>query len=143
MRVIIVGGPSRGKSTLAHELHTTLGLPVYCGDPASKVVFQKPYTHYLPEGLDFAGDQGAAKWVADHWIPMRGPHILEGHVMARALRRWLPMLAQGKSPADRIIVLDKPAHRATKPGQEAMHQGVMKVWREIARYYPWAEIRRG
>lgn len=137
---MIVAGPSRGKSTLAHSLHTEHGLPVYCGDPASKVVYQKPHTHYLPEKLDFAGDGGASAWVCANWFTMPGPWICEGHVMARALRRWLNAPEQSGSapdhfPCERIIVLDKPAHRATNVGQEAMHKGVMKVWREIAHYF--------
>lgn len=127
-RIVIVGGPSRGKSTLAHELHTKHGTPVFCGDPRSKVVYTKPYTTYLPEGLDFAGDSGAAAWVAEHWFTMPGPWICEGHVMARALRRW----SASCMPCDRIIVLDREAHRETTRGQEAMHKGCMKVWNEIA-----------
>src|SRR5688572_22348560 len=107
-RIIIVGGPSRGKSTLAHEFHLQ-GYPVFCGDPKSTVLYQKPYTHYLPEGLSFSGEHGAAKWVADNWFTMKGPWVCEGHVMARALRRWLPRMLEFEAPAERIIVLDKPA----------------------------------
>lgn len=148
-RIVIVGGPSRGKSTTAHELHTAHGWPVFCGDPASKVVYQKPYTTYLPEGLDFAGDMGAAAWVAEHWFSMPRPWVCEGHVMARALRRWMEdKLAvwdfpeQAGFPCDRIIVLDREAHRETTRGQEAMHRGVMKVWREIEDYFaPITEYR--
>jgi hypothetical protein len=145
LRVVIVGGPSRGKSTLADEMHRATGVPVYCGDPASKVVFKKPYTHYLPEGLDFAGDNGAAAWVCKNWFTMRGPFVCEGHVMARALRRWHTHNIDYPTmyPADKIIVLDRPAHRPCSKGQEAMHAGVMKVWREIAAYFaPITEYRR-
>ena len=143
-RIVIVGGPSRGKSTLAHELHTKHGTPVFCGDPASAVIYQKPYTTYLPEGLDFAGDRGAAAWVAEHWFSMPGPWICEGHVMARALRRWLDAKRGGGPdyPCDRIVVLDREAHRATTPRQEGMHVGVMSVWGEIAsRFGPISEYR--
>lgn len=145
MRLVIVGGPSRGKSTLAHELHVEHGWPVYCGDPASKVVHQKPYTTYLPEGLDFAGDTGAAAWVAENWFRLPAPWICEGHVMARALRRWLSRWLDDNDPdrlgvdpgypCDRIIVLDREAHRETVRGQEAMHKGCMRVWWEIEDYY--------
>ena len=128
MRIVIVGGPSRGKSTLAHEFHLQ-GFPVFCGDPASKVVYQKPYTTYLPENLPFAGEGGAAQWVADNWFTMPGPWVCEGHVMARALRRWMNVHLQ--PPADRVIVLDRPAHRPTSKGQDAMHTGVMSVWNDI------------
>lgn len=135
MRIVIVAGPSRGKSTLADKLHKADGTPVYCGDPESKVLYKKPYTIYLPERLPFAGDGGAADWIADHWFTKRGPWICEGHAMARALRRWIDAAPRGVMPCDKIIVLDHEAHRATTPGQEAMHRGVMKVWREIAGHY--------
>jgi hypothetical protein len=143
VRIVIVAGPSRGKSTLAHELHCKHGWPVFCADPASKVVFQKPYTTYLPESLDFAGDNGAAAWVAEHWLSMPGPWVVEGHALARALRRWMQAAeADGWGrrqaphyPCDRIIVLDREAHRETTRHQEAMHAGVMKVWYEISDYF--------
>lgn len=139
-RIVIIGGPSRGKSTLAHQLHSRHGWPVYCGDPASKVVHQKPYTIYLPEGLDFAGDHGAAAYVSSVWFSMSSPWICEGHVMARALRRWHGEHQGHPFPCDRIIVLARDAHRDTNRGQEAMHKGVMKVWSEIEHYYaPIAE----
>jgi hypothetical protein len=146
-RIVIVAGPSRGKSTLADELHREHGWPVYCGDPASKVLYQKSYSHYLPEGLDFAGDMGAAAWVAERWFSMPGPWVCEGHVMARALRRWLNMPEQYGSahdhyPCDRIIVLDREAHRETTRGQEAMHKGCMRVWCGIEDYFaPITEYR--
>lgn len=130
--IIIIGGPSRGKSTLAHEFHLK-GYAVKCGDPLSKVVYSKPYTTYLPEDLDFAGDGGAAAWVAENWFPVPKMTVCEGHVMSRALRRWLDGFTGAPTmPADRIIVLDRPAHRETSKGQEAMHTGVMRVWSEIA-----------
>jgi hypothetical protein len=133
MRIVIVGGPSRGKSTTAHGIHERTGAPVFCGDPASTVKFQKPYTTYLPEGMDFGSE--SSRWIVDNWLPMPGPWVLEGHIMARVLRKWLddsgteppaPVL-----PCDRVIVLDCPAHRQTNPRQEALHTRAMKIWDEI------------
>lgn len=138
-RIVIVGGPSRGKSTLAHELHERDSMPVFCGDPASKVVYQKPYTTYLPEDLPFAGDGGAADWVAKNWFTMRGPWVCEGHVMARALRRWSEQHPK-TLPCDHIIVLDRPAHRPATAAQDAMHKGVMTVWHGIS--HRFASITR-
>lgn len=125
-RVVIVGGPRRGKSWLARELSA----PVFCGDPRSKVKDPEEGVHYLPEGIPFAGDDGAAMWVACNWFTMPGPWVLEGHVMARALRRWTRDHYNGY-PCDRIIVLDRPAMCDATRGQDSMHTGVMKVWSEI------------
>lgn len=154
-RIVIVGGPRRGKSWLAANLslettegHGPLGSSqIYCGDPLSKVKDPMPTVHYLPEDLPFSGDNGAAQWIVDNWFPMPGPWVLEGHVMARALRRWVAdkNWALGLAlhmPCDRIIVLDRPGFGVPSKGQNAMHTGVMTVWREIAHYFePIVEYR--
>lgn len=141
-RVIIVGGPRRGKSTLAQQL--VLGWPQCphrCGDPLSKVKDPLPGVEYLPEGIPISGDDGAAQWVADNWFGERGPWVCEGWAMARALRRWIsdPLLLDGHrvskrtgAPADRVIVLTGPAWVEASKGQESMHKAVMTVWHTIA-----------
>lgn len=132
MRVIIVAGPRRGKSTTA----SALGLPIFCGDPLSKVKDPMEGVTYLPEDLPFAGDGGSSDYIATNWFSMPGPWVCEGHVMARALRRWVALKDRPKMPCDKIIVLDHAA-RIDSPlrGQEAMHKGVMKVWGEIAHHF--------
>lgn len=138
-RTIIVGGPRRGKSTLALKL----GGRIFCGDPLSKVKEPLPGVNYLPEGIPISGDDGAAQWVADNWFTRPGPWVCEGWVMARALRRWLagctrdgiPYHAAHQYPADRIIVLDRPAFTAELKGQASMHKAVMTVWRGIEHYF--------
>lgn len=143
-RVIVVGGPRRGKSTLAHDLerNSPIGMSIRCGDPLSKVKDPLPGVQYLPEGLPFAGDDGAAQWIADNWFTLPGPWVCEGHVMARALRRWLvrPGYATNPPPCDRIIVLDMPAWVEASKGQEAMHKSVMTVWQGIAHAQPFHGI---
>jgi hypothetical protein len=140
-RVIIVGGPRRGKSTLAKAFALT-GYPVRCGDPLSKVKEPLAGVEYLPEGIPISGDDGAAQWVADNWFQERGPWVCEGWVMARALRRWLAGCdARGipyrdlRTPADRIIVLDRPAFTEELRGQASMHKAVMTVWHGIAHHF--------
>lgn len=153
-RIIIVAGPRRGKSTLAEELSIAKVLgerhsKIRCGDPLSKVKDPMPGVEYLPEGLPFSGDDGAAQWVADNWFTLPGPWICEGHVMARALRRWLgthPVVSARpgypRFPCDRIIVLDRHGFNNPSPRQDGMHAGVMKVWREIAHEFePITEYR--
>lgn len=157
MRTIIIAGPRRGKSWLALELAGSEpgrdvhrgAAPVRCGDPRSKVKDPILGVEYLPEGIPFAGDDGAAQWVCDTWFAKPGPWVCEGHVMARALRRWLQkrghevlqahrLSRRGvdhkppPTPADRIIVLDRPGFNNPTPGQDAMHKAVMTVWYEIA-----------
>lgn len=141
MRTIIVAGPRRGKSTLAAEIQRQTGAPVFCGDPVSKAKELRPNTTYLPEGIPISGDDGAAQWVADNWFTLPGPWVCEGWVMARALRRWASMHFEERhgrvlrAPADRIIVLDRPAFTEELRGQASMHKAVMTVWGGISHYF--------
>jgi hypothetical protein len=143
-RIIIVGGPRRGKSTLAQELrvkahhdptreHGTNIVRIFCGDPLSKVKEPRNGVTYLPEGIPISGDDGAAQWVADNWFPMPGPWVCEGWVMARALRRWVAL--RSIMPADRIVVLDRPAFTEELRGQASMHKAVMTVWHGISHHF--------
>jgi hypothetical protein len=148
-RIIIVGGPRRGKSTMAHELAGPWdgrkgAAPIRCGDPLSKVKEPVLGVEYLPEGIPISGDDGAAQWVADNWFVRPGPWVCEGWVMARALRRWLGGNAEPSSnskldrfsrPADRIIVLSGPAWVESSKGQESMHKAVMTVWCQVAHHF--------
>lgn len=132
-RVIIVGGPRRGKSTLAAELR----LPTFCTDPASTLLeAPRPGVTYLPEGLEASGDRGAAQWVVDNWLSKPGPWCVEGWLTARALRRW----KRPEPPADRIIVL-LDARCLTTAAQAAMTKGVRTVWTQVQHRFPFAEVR--
>lgn len=132
-RIVIAGGPLRGKSTLAQSF----GHPVFCTDAASLAREVIPGTTYLPEGLDWSA---SSAYVAEHWLTMDGPWVIEGVATARALRKWAESHPTGL-PADRILLLPK-AVRTCTPKQEGMAQGVHKVWNEIARRFgSIAEIR--
>ena len=134
-RVIIVGGPRCGKSTLARDLRGK-GFPTFCGDPRSLVKEPEDGVTYLPEGLSWS--EGSL-FVAEYWFTLPGPWVCEGQVMARALRKFPEAVA----PCDRIIVLldPHPAARPT-PGQLAMGKGVRTVWEQIEhRFLPIAEYR--
>jgi GTPase SAR1 family protein len=127
-RIVIVGGPMAGKSTLARQLRTQ-GYPTFCADPRTIARAPESDVTYLPSGLSWSGASG---FVVGQWLPLPGPWVLEGHAMARALRKYL---AQGRSPApaDRILVIRQPHPAAyVTPAQEVMTRAVLTVWDEIA-----------
>lgn len=150
-RIVILGGPRVGKSTLAREIAVRHEgengwhmLPRYCGDPRSKVKEPLIGVTYLPEGIPLAAERGASgvapDWIAENWFTLAGPWVMEGQVMARALRRYMENTegsmhgGQAMLPCDRIIVLMEPKVEQSK-GQAAMHAGVMAVWIQIEPYY--------
>jgi len=135
-RIIIAGGPRRGKSTLAKE-YMEMGYPIYCGDPLSKVKDPIQGVTYLPEGMPFSGDNGPAQYILDNWLPLPGPWVMEGHIMPRVLSRWLENSKGSQQwPCDLIIILDRPALVPTVQGQESLHKGCMTVWNRISESFP-------
>lgn len=111
-RLIIVGGPQTGKTTLARRMGNELGLPVR-------------HTDDLIATHDWSG----ASLAASLWFDAPGPWCVEGVATARAIRKWLTAHPEG-TPADQILLLGGPWVELTK-GQQAMTKGVATVWTEI------------
>lgn len=128
-RVIVIGGPQRGKSALA-RLYRANRLPTYCCDPQSLVKHPEHGVTYLPEGL---GWSEASQYVADQWFTMTGSWCIEGVAAVRALRKWV----RRSPPAEKIIVLRDP-HPLAPPllrGQRTMAKSVATIWRSIERRF--------
>src|SRR5262249_34033177 len=105
-----------------------------------KVKEPEPGVIYLPEGLPFSGDDGAAQWILDNWVPKVPPYVIEGHVMARVLRRWAEKnwdphhCRMPRAPCDCIIACLEPKVEQS-PGQAAMTKAVATVWNQISYYF--------
>jgi hypothetical protein len=107
-RVVIVGGPLTGKTTLARRLGS------------SRVRSTDELRH-----LDWSEVSAAAAL----WLDEAGGWVIEGVAMARAIRKWLR--AHPSAPIDFVIVLaSQPRGERTK-GQASMAKGVATVWDEI------------
>jgi len=147
-RIIIVGGPRCGKSKLAKALRELHGFPTFCGDPIDKVKEPEPRVTYLREGMGM--DSASSRYIVDHWLPMPGPWVFDGHIAARVARKWLDdreartdggvceTEAQEAAawPCDLIVVFEEQHPDVdTEKGQRSLHKGVMKVWGEIADYF--------
>ncbi len=105
-RVVVVGGPGTGKTTLAQGLSQALGVPVRSTD--STIGWSESSLR-------------AARWMA-------GDGVVEGVAAVRALRKSLD--AGGPLP-DVVVHLREPQDRRT-PGQERMARGHDTIWAEVA-----------
>jgi dephospho-CoA kinase len=123
-RIIIVGSPRCGKTTMAEMLGMDLCVEPRCTDSL------------IGEGWSEASAQVAT------WFDEPGPWIVEGVATARALRKWLK--ANPGAPADLILLMIEPVVEQT-PGQAAMGKGVLTVWNDVvptlrARGLTWTEM---
>ncbi len=111
-RIVILGGPQVGKSTLSRKLKDELAIS----------------TLRTSDDIKHLGWSEASA-EASKWFSESGDWICEGVQMARALRKWL--LANPNVPLDvDILKLDKP-FAALKTGQESMAKGVETVFGDI------------
>lgn len=116
-RIVIVGGPDTGKTTLAEKLSRET--------PFARV----RSTDELIEQTDWSG---VSRIVAEEWLEEPGPWVIEGVATARALRKWLQAHPDTGAPCDKVIVLAYPKVAEQKPGQVAMGKGVLTVFTQIA-----------
>lgn len=118
-RIVIIGWPRAGKSTLA----ATLSLKHLCTDPQS----------VCPKGVQGVPDDlswsEASRFVADSWLGRPGT-VIEGVGAARALRKWIKANPGRKPPVDKVIVLKTQYGRPTNE-QTIMGRGVDTVLKEI------------
>ncbi len=109
-RIVIVGGPRRGKSTLGAMLAERLGAPHRATDS-------------LVEGREWSEVSDAA---AD-WIREPGPQVVEGVAAVRALRK---LLRSGERPGVIVVRLSTPLAELT-PEQENQSKGHETIWAEV------------
>jgi hypothetical protein len=111
-RLIIVGGPHVGKTTLAKRLKDELGIA---------------NTKHSDDVKHLGWSESSE--AASRWFNESGEWIIEGVQTARALRKWLK--ANPKTPlAADLVILDKPFDTLVQ-GQESMRKGVHTVFSEI------------
>lgn len=145
-RVLIIGGPRRGKSTLARNLRTaddnvngSIAIPTFCGDPISLVKDPEPGVTYLPENLSWSE---SSQYIADNWLTQPGPWCCEGIAMARAVRKLVNSDRSAVLDGVEIVVISDPIESAGQlsSGQIVMAKGVMTVWAEVADMFPQAKM---
>lgn len=126
MRTLIVGGPGTGKTTMAMRLAAERGCRHLCTDPQD----------LCPAGvagapLDLSWSENSL-WVAQHWLELPGPWVIEGVAVPRALRKWRALYEPLASPppCDELIVLTQP-HSERGAKQEQMTTALHSVLDEM------------
>lgn len=122
-RVVIIGGPRVGKTTLSGKLIEEFGISTL-------------HTSQELEGLFPANQSNGENWSkssehASKWFDEPGDWICEGVQMARALRKWLK--ANPDKPLDVDLFLLRQPMVPQRDGQKSMMKGVETVFREIER----------
>lgn len=107
MRIVIIGWPGTGKTTLANEM----------GGGRST------------DDLIHLGWSEASQ-AASNWFDEPGPWIIEGVAVPRALRKWHKRNIGDPPPVDKIIYLSE-RYRQLQPGAVKMGEGLDKVMREL------------
>lgn len=110
-RVLILGVPRAGKTTLAQRLAKGTGI-----EPRST------------DDLIGLGWHGASERAAG-WLDDDGPWIIEGVAAVRALRKWL-RAPRRSAPPTRIIWLGTPRLPLSER-QAHLAVGTGTIWREI------------
>jgi dephospho-CoA kinase len=112
-RIVIVGPPKAGKTTLGRDLAESSGA-------------QLRHTDDLIGELDWSG---CSERIASEWFAQPGPWIIEGVAAVRALRKWLVGNREGR-PCDQVITLSKSWVSLT-PRQAGMASACAGIWGSI------------
>ncbi len=111
-RIVIIGGPKTGKSTLAAQMG---------GGRSSDEVMNLGWSESSEE--------------VSRWLDQPGPWIVEGVAVPRALRKWRERNPDKPAPVDHVIHLTHP-HEQLIQGQISMAKGIDTV---LAQIMPWLE----
>lgn len=119
-RIVILGGPKTGKTTLANELFEAHGWPHSVPD-CDGCGMLRHTDDLIPLGWSEASQAASA------WFDEPGPWIIEGVAAVRALRKWRDQHPGEPPPVDRVIYLTETFVEPTA-GQRALAKGIETVW---------------
>jgi hypothetical protein len=128
-RVVILGGPKTGKTTLANHLAHQHAFDELSRTGLHADVVPPRHTDDL---IDLGWSAGSQR-IADEWLTQPGPWIIEGVACSRALRKWRAAHPDEPPPVDRVIRLTTP-YVALSSRQAGMAKGEEHVWQEIEQW---------
>lgn len=112
-RILIAGRPRTGKTTLADKLGAGLRIPVRHADDLNK-------TH----------DWSAQSLEVATWLDGRGPWIIEGTTVVRAIRKWMDRMPPDSKPAD-VVYWGEVPYVPLDPNQTKFGNGIATIWKQI------------
>ena len=115
MRVLVIGGPRVGKTTLADKLGAHNGWPVRHADDVIKL------------GWSEASEE------VSKWMDAEGPWVIEGVAVVRSLRKWFDRHHRSEIPCDQVYFSQTPRVPLILPGHISMTKGVLTVWSQVNR----------
>lgn len=126
-RIVILGGPRTGKTTLAGEIWRK-AVAAWVAEHGPIVDLEGPVLMHTDDVMHLGWSE--ASEAASKWFDTSGPWIIEGVAAVRALRKWHAQHAFQPPPVDRVIFLAKTFEEPT-PGQRVMAKGVETMLGDI------------
>ncbi len=111
-KILVIGVPRAGKSTIATSLASELDIPLKHIDEWAKTLAWSETSDKVAEKLE-----------------TEGPWIMDGVAGVRGLRKWLER-NPGKKPDFMIIWMGEPAIKLTA-AQDNMRNGTITIWKSI------------
>lgn len=123
MSIIVLGGPIRGKTSMAKLLAGTNELRHMCTDP-QRFCFNMMGT---PDRLQY---DEVSQWVAENWMPL--PNVaIEGVHAARALQKYLQSPGGTPCSVKRVVYMIHELEQRLRPGQRAQATKVANTLTEL------------
>lgn len=113
-RVLIMGAPRVGKTTLAESIRETFDGDKLITRHTDELVGKMPWSQASDEVVS--------------WIRTPGPWVIEGVAAVRAVRKWLDQFPG--LPAEVIFWATQPRAERT-PKQESMAKGCATIWKPV------------
>lgn len=124
-KILIIGGPKTGKSTLGRRLSGELSVPLKCSDFTNRGGDIEPLKFATKDEQWSYASEKVAEWLDDP-----SDMVIEGIAVVRGIRKWLKQHPKDPLPFEKIIYLTVSQQELGK-GQHALCRSVNTIFGEI------------